>query len=587
MNGPTPRSVPITLSGTPTDLRSDAVVLVRSAWRLDRRRFIGQIVFIALNGVIGSVNLLLLVPIVNVVAGRSATADLPLLGTVDIGAAPLPALLGAFLALAAGSALLQRASAINAAAFQPRLVDELRTQAFEAILAARWVFVLRRRRSDVLAVVTAGANRCGTAFQQLVRGAVTVVLAVSTAIVSLVVAPAVTAIALVGIVGLGLIQATVVRPSHRLGLVISQRNRDLQAVMQDSMDSLRLVRAHHASAIWVERLVDAFETNRDVQVESARRSANVTAVSSVTLSLAASLLVLLAVWMEVPPTSIVVVLVLLARLARQVDSLGGTAAQLANSLPAVADIAGLTNEARAEVEVPPDVPGRNGPLSTDPSVPIVELRDVHFAYPGTTNGVRGVSFRLERGAVTVLTGPSGAGKSTTADLVLGLLEADRGQLLVDGQPLTAADLPWWRAHIAYVPQETVLAPRTLRENLTWSVPGGADDEACWLALDRAAASFARSLPDGLDTVLGDSGLRLSGGERQRVAIARALLRDPAVLVLDEATSSLDDRTESAVLELVAGLVPTVTVLVIAHRRSTIDAGHHVVRLENGRVVDAG
>ena len=585
MTGPATRSVPITLSGTPSDLRTDAVVLVRSAWRLDRRRFVGQIVYIALNGLIGGVNLLLLVPIVNVVAGRSATADLPLLGPTDLAAVPLPALLGAFLVLAVASALLQRASSINAAAFQPRLVDELRTQAFEAILAARWVFVLRRRRSDVLAVVTAGANRCGAAFQQLVRGAVTVVLAVSTAIVSLVVAPAVTAVALVGIVGLGLIQATVVRPSHRLGLVVSQRNRELQAVMQDSMDSLRLVRAHHASAIWVDRLVDAFETNRDVQVESVRRSATVSAVSSVTLSLAASLLVLLAVWMDVPPTSIVVVLVLLARLARQVDSLGGIAAQLANSLPAVADIAELTNDARAEVEVPPDSPGRSGPLSSDPALPIVELVDVHFAYPGTSNGVQGVSCRLERGAVTVLTGPSGAGKSTTADLVLGLLQPDRGRLLVDGQPLTAADLPWWRAHVAYVPQETVLAPRTLRENLTWSVPGGADDDACWRALDRAAAGFARTLPDGLDTVLGDSGLRLSGGERQRVAIARALLRDPAVLVLDEATSSLDDRTESAVLDLVAELVPAVTVLVVAHRRSTIDAGHHVVRLEDGRVAD--
>ena len=103
---------------------------------------------------------------------------------------------------------------------------------------------------------------------------------------------------------------------------------------------------------------------------------------------------------------------------------------------------------------------------------------------------------------------------------------------------------------------------------------------------RAAAGFARNLPDGLDTVLGDSGLRLSGGERQRVAIARALLRAPAVLVLDEATSSLDDATETAVLELLSDLAPSVTVLVIAHRRSTIDAAHHIVRLSDGRVVGA-
>ena len=116
--------------------------------------------------------------------------------------------------------------------------------------------------------------------------------------------------------------------------------------------------------------------------------------------------------------------------------------------------------------------------------------------------------------------------------------------------------------------------------------GTVGDEDCWQALDRAAAGFARELPQGLDTILGDRGVRLSGGERQRVAIARALLRDPALLVLDEATSSLDDATEAQVLELLASLTPAMTVLVIAHRASTIQLADHVVRLDAGRVVTA-
>jgi ATP-binding cassette subfamily C protein len=136
-----------------------------------------------------------------------------------------------------------------------------------------------------------------------------------------------------------------------------------------------------------------------------------------------------------------------------------------------------------------------------------------------------------------------------------------------------------------VPQETVLVPGTLRDNLVWSVPGGADDAACWEALQRAAADFTERLTDGLDTELGDRGIRLSGGERQRVAIARALLRKPTLLVLDEATSSLDDVTEAAVLRTVTALTPSVTVLVIAHRQSTIDAAHHVVHLVDGRRAD--
>ncbi len=123
---------------------------------------------------------------------------------------------------------------------------------------------------------------------------------------------------------------------------------------------------------------------------------------------------------------------------------------------------------------------------------------------------------------------------------------------------------------------------TLRDNLVWSVQHEVSDEECLAALDRAAALFVRDLPDGLDTLLGDRGVRLSGGERQRVAIARALLRRPALLVLDEATSSLDDDTEAAVLDTIAALVPAMTVLVIAHRRTTLDMAQHVVRIQAGR-----
>jgi ABC-type multidrug transport system fused ATPase/permease subunit len=133
-----------------------------------------------------------------------------------------------------------------------------------------------------------------------------------------------------------------------------------------------------------------------------------------------------------------------------------------------------------------------------------------------------------------------------------------------------------------VPQETVLLAGTLRDNLVWSVRDEVSDEDCLVALERASAGFVHELPDGLDTLLGDRGVRLSGGERQRVAIARALLRQPDLLVLDEATSSLDDDTEAAVLDTVVGLVPAMTVLVIAHRRSTIELADHVVRIEAGR-----
>jgi ATP-binding cassette subfamily C protein len=258
---------------------------------------------------------------------------------------------------------------------------------------------------------------------------------------------------------------------------------------------------------------------------------------------------------------------------------------LANVLPAVRDLSNLTHEAQAAAEVPPGAVCTRHQLNPDAPTPLLQFRDVVFHYPNSDNGLHGVSFDVPRGDITVLTGHSGAGKSTSADVALGLLPPAQGQLLLDGKELEPGDLQWWRSHVAYVPQETILVPGTLRDNLVWSTPGDVSDEECWRVLDDAAATFARAMPEGLDTVLGDRGLRLSGGERQRIAIARGLLRRPSLLVLDEATSSLDDQTEAAVLDLVNSLVPAVTVLVIAHRKSTVDAAHHVVRFDQGRVVE--
>lgn len=563
-------------------LTTDASTLIGVAWRLNRRRFILQIIFLLSNGIVGGVSLLLLIPIVNSIANPDSKMSVPLFGDVQLSSVPLVALLAAFVGLTAVSALITRTSAVNSTALQQTIVDDLRQEAFEAILAAKWTFVLQRRKSDIIEVVTSGAARSGMAFYQLLQLSVTAVLFVVTAIVALVVSPLVAGIAIVGVVLVGVAQGSAVRPAHRMGREFGLRNRSLQAVMMDSMDSLRLVRAHGADAIWAERLGEAFTGTRAVQIANTRRTSTVSAVSSVGLALAASALVLVSVWAEVSPAAIVVILLLVARLARGAQSMAGTSAMLANALPAVRDLTALTQQARDDAEVPPGTVSTRGPLGSDEDVPLLEFRDVTFVYPNSTNGIHEVNFTARRGDITVLTGHSGSGKSTTADLSLGLLMPQSGAILVDGEPITPADLAWWREHVAYVPQETVLVPGTLRENLVWSASPEPDDDACWLALDRAAADFARTLPGGLDTVLGDRGVRLSGGERQRVAIARALLRNPTLLVMDEATSALDDATEARVLGLMTSLVPAITVLVIAHRQSTVDAGHHVVRFEAGR-----
>jgi ATP-binding cassette, subfamily B, bacterial PglK len=214
----------------------------------------------------------------------------------------------------------------------------------------------------------------------------------------------------------------------------------------------------------------------------------------------------------------------------------------------------------------------------------LELRDVSFAYHGSERPVlHGLALRINRGESVGVVGPSGAGKSTLGDLLLGLLVPTAGTVAVNGQSARLDTEPWWRT-IGFVPQVVFLSNDTLLQNIAFGVAEHAIDRA----RAAAAASTAqlddviRQLPRGMDTMIGDYGVRLSGGQRQRVAIARALYHERQFLVLDEATSALDSETEKAVVAAVGSLRGSVTTFIIAHRRSTLANCDIVAELRDGR-----
>ena len=558
--------------------------LIGTAWQLDRRRVLGQIVFLTLNGVLSGVGLLLLVPIVNTVADTTSTVQVPVIGSMDIDGIPLPLLLAVFLVLVIAQAAVAYRSSVNSSLLQQLLVDHLRHRAFAAVLTARWSHILALRRSDIIQTITTGSMRSGAAVSLLLNASITFVTAIATAIVAILVSPVVSGLAVLGVLVLAAVQSRGIGAARHLGRLSTERNKALQAVVVDSLDSLRLVRAHYASGVWIDRLAEAFTSARSVQLAAVERQSMLTAVSTVATASAAATLVLVATAADVDPALIVIIILLIGRLSRNAQNLVRTLIQLANALPAVSDIGDLTDEAMRARETP-DLPSEiRAALPTTSGESLMTFDSVSFQYPDSGRGVFDIDLAVPVGRVTVITGPSGAGKSTLVDLALGLLTPQGGHITIGDTVIDPTLLAWWRSHVAYVPQETVLIPGNLRDNLIWSLPGGADDNECRSALRRAASHFVDDLPDGLDTVLGDRGMRLSGGERQRVAIARALLRRPALLVLDEATSSLDDATEADVLETVSQLTPTVTVLMVAHRKSTIDVADLVVALRDGRKI---
>ncbi|EQA61106.1 ABC transporter ATP-binding protein [Leptospira alexanderi] len=217
----------------------------------------------------------------------------------------------------------------------------------------------------------------------------------------------------------------------------------------------------------------------------------------------------------------------------------------------------------------------------------IKIDNLSFSYPLRQDTLENINIFIEKGKMTAIVGESGSGKSTLTDLVLGLQLPQSGAIQIDGIPLSEWKQNSFREKIGYVPQDPYLFHISIRDNLLWSNPQATDGEL-WASLQLANADgFVKLLPQGIDTIVGDRGMRLSGGQRQRIALARALLRKPELLILDEATSSLDVESEQLIQKSINNLSADSTILIIAHRLFTIINADSVYLLKSGKVVEHG
>jgi len=219
----------------------------------------------------------------------------------------------------------------------------------------------------------------------------------------------------------------------------------------------------------------------------------------------------------------------------------------------------------------------------------IAFEKVAFEYPSRKENVvlRNVSFRAEPGQQVALVGPSGAGKSTIVSLLLKFYEPTSGGILFDSRDSRSFPITALRAQMAIVPQDVFLFGGTIRENIAYGKPGSGVDEIIEAARQANAWEFIQSFPEKLDTIVGERGVQLSGGQRQRIAIARAVLKNPKILILDEATSSLDSESERLVQEALDKLMKGRTSVVIAHRLATIRNADKIIVLENGTIIEQG
>jgi ABC-type multidrug transport system fused ATPase/permease subunit len=217
----------------------------------------------------------------------------------------------------------------------------------------------------------------------------------------------------------------------------------------------------------------------------------------------------------------------------------------------------------------------------------IEFDNVDFGYDPAHPVLRELSIRIPAHRTIALVGPSGAGKTTLASLVARFYDPTAGTIHIDGTDLRELDLRWYRGHLGLVPQDVFLFDRTIAENIAYGAPAASKEDVRDAARAANALEFIEAMPDGFESLIGERGVKLSGGQRQRIAIAREILRDPAILILDEATSSLDSETEALIQQALSTLLRGRTSIVIAHRLSTIQNADRIIVLDAGRVVETG
>ena len=527
-------------------------------------------------------------------------ALLPLMAAIGLTAAPVAgdsrivrALLGAFGAqpsLPVALTVFLTVAVLNAAAarWQSRtllvvgqdvMLHQWRTL-FERLCRVNWIVYSRYRSADLLDTLVRQIDRIGYAARYLL----TLLFSAFTAMVYVALAATISASITALIVGAGaalmLLLTRVRRRVARISDEITRANQHMYGVLTESLASMKTIRAYGAEARHTEELCGAAAALNRAYVQRALAEGT----ARIFFDAGAAVILCVVVYAGVraaglEPAALVLIVLLFVRLTPQLSSLHVYYQGFFAEVGAWRDVRDLERACDAAAE---PVAAADGVVTFEREL---RLDDVSFSY-GEAPMIERVSMAIPSGKTVAIVGPSGAGKSTLADLVLGLLTPSHGRILVDDTPLDAHAIAAWRAHVGYVPQDTFLFHDTIRRNLLWAAPAATDADLT-RALEAAAADFVRRLPKGLDTIVGDRGVLLSGGERQRLALARALLRQPRLLVLDEATSALDSENEQLIQHAVEGLHGRVSVLVIAHRLSTVRSADAIYVLDQGRIAESG
>jgi len=505
----------------------------------------------------------------------------------------LPVLLGmAFTPILLRQAVFY-ANAWYAAIVAGRIGMRLRMRALRAVMDADPEFFVRHGLGDIIGVIIHQTNTAGIAVLLVIKQMSLGILMFLYVMILVALSLPLTAITVMfALLISGVVKANMVR-SREYGAVAAEVSQRMTARIVERLSLIRLIKLRHQESAEWERIDEYSDEMRLISVKQARLGAGVEVTADPLLMLSVFITLYLGIsQFDMSLAQLGLVMFLLNRLNAKVKEFNHGRQMISTNIAGLLLVRDMTQDARAS-----DTIRGGGTVFTGIERNLV-FTDVMFEYPPMEGpvddqvvaGARvldGISLEIPVGSLTAIVGRSGGGKSTLVELLPRLRDVTGGTITFDGIDIKEFDIGSLRRGIGLLTQSAMLFNDTVRANLVYGLDGEPDEARIRAALEDAYATFVYELPEGLDTGIGDQGVRFSGGERQRIALARILLADTPIIVLDEPTSALDSESESFIQQAIGRLHGRKTIIVIAHRLATVVSADQILVIDGGRIVEQG
>lgn len=559
--------------------------MLKDVWKRDPKGFLSILLLNIAVSMTGGVSIVMLIPMLGLLDISQASVSALAVFTAPLQRLPYAAqislMIGLYFVLVVLKALLGRALSLRQNRFLEDYSYNLRDELYKTVLGADWEKLAASRQSDTINLFTSQCSQVSYGVSAIISLISSLFSSAMQLCIAVWLSLPVTVFVMIAGSAFVLMFRKMFRISKEHGEELIKINRAMYAELFNQLRSVKEVRTYGVQKEHAQLFNQISDSSRQAKI----RHTKLQAVPQLVYSCAAAFMIgviflVCVLFFRMDTARLMVLVYVFMRLWPVFSGLYGRLQGILAIVPAHEKLCEALETLGRDTEEADDLPMM--PFEKE-----IVFKNVEFAYQGGETVLKNVSFTLRKGTITALVGRSGAGKTTIADLLLGFLQPTSGEILIDGVRLTRENLAAWRHALGYVPQEPLILNASVRENLQRFHPAATEEDMIDALKKAQAWGFVSTLRDGLDTTLGDQGVRLSGGERQRIVLARVLMGRPRLIIMDEATSAMDYESETAVREAVRRLDQKITVVIIAHRLATVRTAQQAIVLENGMITEDG